>query len=148
MGTSGHRERIKEELRAVGVTAYGLRKFATRYVHKIIHPEEHIKGVVYGRHATGESMLLLPGAMLIATEDRVVFLDHKPGFTNTKVIAYEVIAGIEHTTAGMFTTVCLHTRFGAYKISFVNSRCAQIFMRYIETRRMEAMVGYQTALGM
>jgi hypothetical protein len=148
MSTSDHRERIKQELKAVGMTAYGLRKFASRYLHNVIHPEEHIRGVVYGRHPNGEGLLLMPSGMLIATDKRVIFLSHMPGFTNMKEVTYEILAGVEHTAVGLFTTVCLYTRMGVYKISFANARCAHIFMSYIETRRMEAMVGYQTALGM
>lgn len=147
MSTSEHRERIKQELRAVGMTTYGLKKFASRYLHNIIHPEEHIKGVVYGRHPNGESILLMPGVMLVATDKRVIFLNHTPGFTNMKEVTYEIVAGVEHTAVGFFTTVCLYTRLGVYKVSFANAQCAHTFMRYIESRRLEAMVGYQTILG-
>jgi hypothetical protein len=72
-----HEDRIKKELKAVGVTRYGMLKFASHYVHNVIHEDEHIMGVVYGRYR--QDGVSLNEGMLIATDLKILFLDHKPG---------------------------------------------------------------------
>jgi len=130
-----HRQRIKNELIAVGVTRFGLKKFAVKYLPEIIHNEEHIKGVVYGRYKENGGPALNEG-ILIATDLRIIFLDHKPGFTKTDEITYDVVSGIKRTMA-IFSAVTLHTRVGDFTIRFANSKCAAIFTKYVEKRRLE-----------
>ena len=47
--TSTHKKRIESELKAAHMTAYGLLKMETAKLPEIIHDDEHIGGVVYGR---------------------------------------------------------------------------------------------------
>jgi general stress protein 26 len=74
--------------------------------------------------------------MLVATDRRVIFLDHKPGYTAFDELTYDVISGVKLTSAG-FSAVTLHTRLGDYLIRFVNTRAANNFTHYIETKRLE-----------
>jgi hypothetical protein len=80
---SEHEERIKQELTVAGVTNYGFRKFAVHYLPKIIHNNEHVGGIVYGRYTPKKGGNKWNEGMLIATNLRIIFLDHKPGFTDT-----------------------------------------------------------------
>ncbi len=66
-----HTNRIKQELKDAGLTSYGLLNSESRYLPQLIHEDEHIGGVVYGKHKNGL-------AMLVATDRRVIFLDKKP----------------------------------------------------------------------
>ena len=133
-----HAERIKRELIAAGVTRYGLRKFAAHYVYRIIHPQEHIMAVVYGRYGSGEGLFGgMSEGMLIATERRVIFLDYKPGFTDLKEFTYDVVSGIERITTALFSSVKLFTRIGNFSLRYANSHCVELFMEYIELRRLE-----------
>lgn len=134
-----HKQRINKELKAVGVTWYGMLKFAIRYMPKIIHEDEHIKGVVYGRYRDKSGGSNWNEGMLIATDLRVIFLDHKPGFTKIDEITYDVVSGISITTA-IFSAVTLRTRLGDYMIRFANERCAEIFVEYVEERRLEKSI--------
>ena len=132
-----HEQRVKQELKAVGVTRFGFMKFAINYLPKIIHKDEHIHGVVYGRYGEKTGSLTLVEGMLVATDHRIIFVDHKPGYTSTDEITYEVVSGIK-TNKAFFSAVTLHTRIGDYTIGFANSRCAAKFTRYVEKRRLES----------
>jgi hypothetical protein len=92
-----HKQRIDKELKAVGVTWYGMLKFSVHHLPKIIHEDEHIKGVVYGRYRDRSGGSNWNEGMLIATDLRVIFLDHKPGFTKIDEITYDVVSGVSIT---------------------------------------------------
>jgi uncharacterized protein YhbP (UPF0306 family) len=132
--SSEHNDRIAAELREVGAGGYGAVKFASHYLPNVIHPDEHITGVVYGRYKEDSGLLNFSSGMLVATDQRVVFLDHKPGFTSLDEITYDVVAGVKEATNGMFCTVTLHTRVAEYTVRFVSLKAAKIFVQYIESR--------------
>lgn len=132
-----HKQRIIAELEAAGVGNYGKSKFASHYLPNVIRENEHIKAAVYGRYkAEGDSFSITAG-MLIATDHRVIFLDHKPGFTSMDEIVYDVVSGVKKTTNGFFSNLTLHTRVGDYTLKFTNSKCTDLFIEYVEVRQME-----------
>lgn len=130
MNHSDFQIRVKEELKRAGITKYGLLKSESRYLPKIMHEDEHIGGVVYGQYGGGS-------AMLIATDHRVIFLDRKPLFTTTDELTYDIVSGVKHDSAGILNTVVLHTRIADYTIRYANGKCANQFVKYIESRRLE-----------
>jgi general stress protein 26 len=128
MDNREHKKRILRELREAGMTTYGTMKMETDHLPKIIHADEHIGGVAYGR-TTGEK---IGSAMLVATDKRIIFLDVKPFFTTSDEVSYDVVAGVKTTKAGPFAGVILHTRVRDYGLRFVNSECAKNFVTFIE----------------
>lgn len=136
MEQSPEAKRIRQELRQAGMTDYGLMKFGVRYVMHLIKEDEHVHGVVYGRYRSGEGILAMTEGMLIATDRRVIFIDHKPGFTDLDEITYDMVGGVRHQKFGPFNTVTLHTRMGDYVVSYTNARCSEVFTDYIESRRI------------
>ncbi len=122
--------RVKQELREAGVTGYGLMKSESRYLPQIIHEDEHIMGVVYGQYGGGS-------AMLVATDHRVIFLDRKPLFMTMDELTYDVVSGVKLNKSGFIVTVVLHTRIADYTIRYANRKCADTFVEYIESRRLE-----------
>jgi Bacterial PH domain len=120
-----HRSRVLEELRNLGVSKGSLSTMESRYLPTIIHPDEHIGGVVYG---DGEEGFV----MLVATDRRIIFLDKKPFFINEDEINYGVVSGVKYSHAGFGTTITLHTRIKDYKIMTFNKKCAEGFVKYIE----------------
>lgn len=122
---------LKAELKVLGVGAVGLRTPEVKELVRILHPNERIGGVVYGRHSSGLTWL-------VATDKRILFLNIKPLFSTIDELTYDVVSGIKSSHAGLFTTVVLHTRVSDYVIRFVNQKCAAIFIKYIETRRLES----------
>ena len=75
--------------------------------------------------------------MLIATDHRIIFLDRKPFFTTMDELTYDVVSGVKLNKVGLFTTVILHTKVAEYSIGYANSTCANKFVKYIESRRLE-----------
>lgn len=129
--TKEHRQRIKDELVAVGLTKYGLHKLESKYLPNIIHDNEHIMGVAFGITKDKNS------AMLIATDFRIIYLDRKPGFTITDEVTYDMVGGIGYNIMGSRAAVTLHTRMGDFSLAFVNLRTAEKFIHYVEQRRLE-----------
>jgi hypothetical protein len=125
-----HEQRIKQELRELGVSRYGLLKLESRFLPRIIHKGEHIMGVVYGSHQEGS-------VMIVATDRRIIVLDKKPLFVNEDEISYVVVGGVSFSHAGLGTTVTLHTRTKDYTVQTLNQQCARGFVEYIERRCLE-----------
>lgn len=123
-------KRTRQEMLDAGVTVYGLMKSESRYLPKILHPNEHIEAVIYGQHNSSS-------AMLIATDERIIYLDKKPMAEMFDEVSYEVISGIEFDIHTFFATVVLHTAVKNYDFKFVNLRCAEKFARHIEKHRLE-----------
>lgn len=123
-------KRVKRELIDAGVSLYGLMKSESRYLHKILHDNETIEAVVYGQHHSNS-------AMLVATDERIIYLDRKPMATLFDEVSYEVVSGIEFDIHTLFATVVLHTPVKNYDIRFANLHCAEKFARHIETQRLE-----------
>lgn len=124
-----HRKRIIRELREASVTGWGLLKMESRKLPEIIHEDEKIGGVVYGR-TMGDK---IGSAMLIATDRRIIFLDVKPFFSTSDEIAYRVVSGVKTNSVGMFASVTLHTRVRDFSLRFVNINCAKAFENFIES---------------
>jgi general stress protein 26 len=131
VNNDSHIVRIKAELKAAGVTRYGLAKLESKYLPSIIHENESIKAVVYGK-------MDYLSAMLVATNLRVIYINKQPFVTSMDEITYEVISGINFSKAGLFASVTLHTRLGDFNLRNVNVKSAQIFVKYIESRRIES----------
>ncbi len=123
-------KRVKREMLDAGVSIYGLLKAESRYLPKILHDNEHIEAVIYGQHNSSS-------AMMIATDERIVYLDKKPTVVMFDEVSYEVISGIEFDIHTLFATIVLHTPVRNYEFRFVNMHCAENFARHIEKHRLE-----------
>lgn len=142
---AAHVRRVQDELRDAGATMYGLAKFSSQYLYRLVHPDEHIRGAVYGRYKGGRGILGFTEGMLVATDRRIVFLDYKPGFTSVEEIAYRAVSGIDYVVAGPFSSVTLHTRIGSFTIRYANATCIHTFVSYIGTRQIEEPEPAQSA---
>lgn len=125
-----HSQRIREELKYLGVACYGLLTLESRYLPHVIDYDESIRGVVYG-------WLKGDVVMLVATDRRVIFLDKKPLFVNEDEITYDAVSGVKFSHVGFFTTVTLHTKVRDYTTRSLNEHSARTFVAYIEMRRIE-----------
>jgi general stress protein 26 len=121
---------VRDELKAVGVGSVGLKTPEAKELARVLHPNEHIGGVVYGRYASGL-------AWLIATDRRVIFMDKKPLHNTMDELTYDVVSGVKSMRGGLSSSVTLHTRIGDYNIRFVNAKCASVFIKFIEGRQVE-----------
>lgn len=130
-------KRIKQELVEAGMTRYGLLKFNSRYLPNIMHDNEHVRGVIYGRFREGDELLNYTDRMVVATDRRIISLNHKPGYTDVDEFTYDIIDGIQDSVAGLFAAVTINSKVSHFTVSFVNKQCAEIFVHYIEKRRLE-----------
>jgi len=129
-----HIGRIRSELKAAGIPHYGLYHFTSHHLPYIIHKDEHIKAAVYGHHKKLEGLLGLVSGMLIATDKRILFTDHRPGYTTMDELSYDVVSGVNVTTTPFYASVTLFTKIGNYRLSFTNPDCAEQFASYVEER--------------
>lgn len=122
--------RIRRELLDAGITWYGLLKSESRILYKLLHPLEHVEAIVYGQHRNSS-------VMLVATNERIIFLDKKPMALFLDEVSYEVVSGIEFEIHTLFATLILHTPVKNYDIRYANLRCAERFARHIEAERLK-----------
>jgi len=122
--------RVKRELLDAGASLYGLLKSESRYLPKVLHENEYIEAAIYGQHNSSS-------AMMIATDERIVYLDKKPMVEMFDEVSYEVISGIEFDIHTFFATIVLHTPVRNYEFKYVNLHCAEKFARHIEKHRLE-----------
>lgn len=129
-------DQIKKELREAKVTAYGLLKQESRFLHKTIQEDEHIKAAIYGLYGDSKGVESSSG-MLVATDRRMIFMDKKPLITDIDEFGYESVIGINVNNAMLFSAVDLHTRNKEYKFRNVNKRCARHMKSFIESYVLE-----------
>lgn len=132
-----HIERIIAELQVAGISKFGLRRFTSRYLPKVIHEDEHIKAAVFGRQKESEGFFGIVEGALVATDKRILFIDHRPGYTTMDEISYEVVSGVNATKAGPYSSITLFTKITNYQLSFARSECVSRFALYIERHRLD-----------
>ena len=128
-----HIQRVRRELEGFGLGRYAMRSPESHYLPYVIRVNEHLGGVTYGWH---EGNLV----MMVATDQRIIFLDKKPLFISQDDITYDVVSGVSFAHAGIGSTVTLHTRIRDYKIRSFSLRSAEGFVRYIELHCMTPSV--------
>jgi len=121
---------VKEELRQRGAAAYDLWLPETNYLPHLLHPDEHIMGSVYGKYKDGRGVL-------IATDQRILFIDKKPLFMHVDELSFMIIGGVTFSQAAFMGYVTLHTRLGDYKLRTFNFKNAANFVDYIETKCLQ-----------
>lgn len=129
-----HAERIKAELKQGGALPYDLLLPETYYLPTVIHPEEHIKASVYGRYNYEGS---IGRGALVATDQRVIFLDKKPLFVHYDELTFMIIGSVTYTRTAVVGYVTLHTRLGDFRLRTFNQKNAFNFVRYIEEKCLQ-----------
>lgn len=127
------KERIEKELDAAGVVHRNLHPFTNNYLPHILHDDEHIQAAVFGRRKESEGFFGFVEGMLVATSERVIFLDHRPGYTTMDEISYDNVSGVSLSMTVFYASVTLFTKIMNYRISFANRKSAQLFADYIES---------------
>lgn len=114
-----------DELKNIGVSRLGLRRFDMRYLSDVVEATEHIMGVVYG-YADLETVAL------IATDYRIIFFNKKPLYISHDDISYDAVSGVSYSHAGIGTTITLHTRIKDFSIHTFNRKTAGKFVHFVE----------------
>lgn len=124
---------FEQELRTLGAVAFDLWLPESHALPNLLHLDEHVWGVVYGRY-TNTSKVETGRGMLVATDQRLLLINKKPLFVKCDEIAYRVISAITYTKAGIAGTVTVHTRMGDINVRTFNQKCARIFVEAIEAK--------------
>lgn len=125
-----HHARVIEELKLLGASWYGQTFMEARYLPRIIHPDEHLEGVVYGWQPVGI-------VMMVATDRRVLFVDKKPLYVRDDEISYASIRGVSQAYKIFLTTVVLHTQVDDFIVNTFNQKCVRLFVKAIERHSLE-----------
>lgn len=128
-----HVDRIQHDLKYLGADRYDLALPETHALPYIIHPNEQILGIVYGRYVENNGALVGRGA-LVATDKRVLLVDKKPVLVKCDEITYRVVSGVTYSRVGPTGNVTLHTRVGEVRIRTFNQRCAKSFVEAVEAK--------------
>lgn len=120
-------DRVTEELKAVGVTAYGRLKRPSRLLHALLRDDEHIEAAAYGQSADGS-------AMLVATDKRVLFVEANLLYSSSDDFGYDVISGVNHQESPLFGSVTLFTKVHTYHLEYASRASAMRFVKLIEDR--------------
>lgn len=131
------RDRVLDELQKLGMPTWGFWRFDVHYLPSLIHPDEHIHAVTYGKGTDG-------GGMLVATDRRVLYISKRPMFVKADELTYDVIGGVTYGDIGLQATIVLHSRLGDFKLRTFNLRLAQGFRDYIEQRCLEHLGSQNT----
>jgi len=135
--TISHEQQIRAEITRAGITHLGVHRFTSSYLPRVIHPDEHIEAAIFGRHKESANLFGLVEGMLIATDERVIFINHHPAYTTMDEVSFDVISGISLSNVGLYASVTLFTKIANYTLSYVKPNSAIKFTTYIEERRID-----------
>ncbi len=126
-----HKARVDSEIRTLGAGRYNFWLPETRVLPLVIHPDEHITGIVYGRYVLSSNAQVGRGA-LVATDTRIVLIDKKFLFLRCDEISYDAVSGVTYSRVGFIGTIVLHTRLGDITLRTLNRNCTKSFVESIE----------------
>jgi hypothetical protein len=126
---------IRADLRAGGAMAYDFWLPETHYLPYIIHPDERIKGSVYGRYKDRNGTI--GRGALIATDQRLIFIDKKPLYVHYDELTFNIIGWVTYTRVSLMGYVTVHTRLGDFKLRTFNQKNALNFADYIEEQCLQ-----------
>jgi hypothetical protein len=124
---------LEDKLRKLGAVQYDLWVPETGALPGIIHDDEEIVGIVYGRytksatHETGRGVL-------VATTQRILLIDKKPLLMKCDELMHSVVSAVSFSKVGIAGTVSLHTRMGDINVRTFNKKCATGFVKAIEAK--------------
>ncbi len=133
-----HAERIRAELKEHGALPYDMILPETYYLPTVIHPDEHIMGSVYGRYSKGGAS---GRGALVATDQRVIFLDKKPLYVHYDELTFLIIGHVTYTRTAIVGYVTLHTRLGDFQLRTFNHKNAYNFVQYIDEQCLRTQGG-------
>lgn len=129
-----HVQRVRRELREKGALEYNMLLPETYYLPAVIHEDEHIMGSVFGRYEYGKTA---GRGALVATDQRVIFLDKKPLFVHYDELTFMIIGSVSYTRTALVGFVTLHTRLGDFQLRTFNHKNAYNFVEYIEDKCLQ-----------
>lgn len=127
--TATSMDRTKKELSDAGLSYFQLERRESRHIASYLNADEHIHGAIRGHVKDVGS------ALMVATDSRVLYLHEVPFFSNFEEFTYDIASGISlNNMSHILSSVRIFTKFKTYELDYVNTRSAELFVKYIETR--------------
>jgi len=124
-------EHTIRQLRSVGISEYGLRKSEPKLLSEVLNDGEDIRAAISGRNTDNQSVFI------VATSDRLIYINHIPLFTIVDEISYGVVDGVTWSIVGnWYANVTVHTTDTNFRLRFVNPRAADLLARFLDERCM------------
>jgi len=119
----------KKELTDAGFSYFQLERRESRHIGRYLQKGEHIHGAIRG-HVKG-----VGGALVVATESRIIYLHEIPLFSHLEEFTYDLVSGVSiHNISRMLSSVSISTKFKTYELDYVNTLSAEKFIGYVESR--------------
>lgn len=122
---------LQTTLKRLGANLYDRHLPETHSLQQLLMDNETLEGIVYGHYSFTNNPSKGRG-VLVATNRRIIFIDHKPLFQRTTEVTYDVVSGIARSSTGLFGIVTLSTRLGDIAVNTRNQRSAATFVQAIE----------------
>ncbi len=127
--TLDKKKRVRKELLAAGVTAYGIQKSESKALYDHIGDDEHILAAIYGQFEA-------TSAMMVATDIRLLFIDIRALHNIIEDTSYDAFGDLKIDEGMAFSRVTLRMRPREYIFRMVNRKCARNFLNVIEHKAL------------
>jgi len=122
---------VLSALRTLGADRYDLSTPETRYLPQLMKPHEQLLGVLYGRYKRDNGRSTGRG-LVVATDERLLFVDRKPFYLHYDEVVYGVVSGITFTHVGISIAITISTRMGDITFRTFNRKSARQFVTAVE----------------
>jgi hypothetical protein len=126
-------QQINLGLARLGANYYDMRLPETHALADILHPDEKLTGIIYGKYIQSGADGSRGRGALIATDQRILLLDKKPLLKKCDEFMYSVVSGITLTWVAFGGTLLLHTRMGDIQLRTFNHNAANHFLQAVES---------------
>jgi hypothetical protein len=116
------------ELRSAGFSRFQLDRHESKHIAEFLNPGEHIYAGIRG-HIYG-----IGGALLVATNKRLLYLHDIPLYSNFEEFSYDVVSGVTINRAAYLSSITAFTKFKTYQVDYINPRQAERFLSYVESQ--------------
>lgn len=120
-------DEVEYQLSKAGFRGWILGRAETKELPSILRPAETIRAAVAGFYEAGT-------AMLVATEERLLFIDKRFYHCRCDEIAYDSIGSTDYQTNLLTAKVIIQYRGGRVTLSRVRNRLARQIVRFIDTK--------------
>lgn len=127
---------VEDQLRKIGFDWRFWGRNEVKELHKVLTEDEVIKQCVNGHYSGGY-------ALLVATNQRLILVDHKPMFLTMEVIWYDKIGQIDYNHRLLNATICVSTPNKELNFTTWNSGTLRKILQYSQEKMVEAKEGEQ-----
>lgn len=126
---------VEEQLRNIGCNFRFVGRAEIKELPAILLPDEVIAACTNGRYAGG-------GALLVATNHRLLLIDRKPMFLTLEDIRYDMIAEMDYSARLLNSTVSISTPSRKLTFHSWNQVRLRSILTYTQQRVMEVRQHY------